>query len=178
MIFKLQQEESQLYLRELELPKNWPGDEFFKLRKSKFWECKRAKNTLFVTLWPCQHWLSPITSKKDKEVEHYATSAYPSLLLFPRVSNILKMVQIHLWLPCSRNPCFTLSHLATVKTIRLLKLRGKLSAGKMVSFSANPQVNLLWKLAIFTTKSSFGVLCPTPLASSSTTLHESTPNLV
>ena len=25
-------------LHELELPKNWPGDEFFKLRKSKFWE--------------------------------------------------------------------------------------------------------------------------------------------
>ena len=25
-------------MRELELPKSWPGDEFFKLRKSKFWE--------------------------------------------------------------------------------------------------------------------------------------------
>ena len=28
----------QWYLRELELPKNWPGDKFFKLRKSKLWE--------------------------------------------------------------------------------------------------------------------------------------------
>ena len=26
-----------LYLRELELPKNWYGDEIFKLRISKFW---------------------------------------------------------------------------------------------------------------------------------------------
>ena len=26
------------YLRELELPKNWPADKFFRLRKSKFWE--------------------------------------------------------------------------------------------------------------------------------------------
>ena len=77
----------------------------------KIW--KRAKNTLFVTLWPSQHWLSPITSKKDTEVEHYVTSAYPSLLLFPRVPNILKMVQIHLWLPCSRDPGFALSHLTT-----------------------------------------------------------------
>ena len=28
----------QWYLPDLELPKNWPGDEFFKLRKVKFWE--------------------------------------------------------------------------------------------------------------------------------------------
>ena len=29
--------ENSIYLRELELPKNWPRDELFELRKSKFW---------------------------------------------------------------------------------------------------------------------------------------------
>ena len=29
----------QWYVRQLELPKNWTGDKFFKLRKPKVWEC-------------------------------------------------------------------------------------------------------------------------------------------
>ena len=33
-VFKIQ-----WYLREPELLENWPGDKFFKLRKSKLWEC-------------------------------------------------------------------------------------------------------------------------------------------
>ena len=36
-------------LRELELPKNWPGDKFFKPRKSKFWEC--LKSNFYVNIW-------------------------------------------------------------------------------------------------------------------------------
>ena len=40
LIFKLREEsfKIQWYLRGLELPKNWPGNKVFKLRKSKFWE--------------------------------------------------------------------------------------------------------------------------------------------
>ena len=36
LIFKLQQKV--LKFDDMELPKNWPGDKFFKLRKWKFWE--------------------------------------------------------------------------------------------------------------------------------------------
>ena len=30
----------QWYLHELEVPRNWPGDKFFNLRKAKFWDCQ------------------------------------------------------------------------------------------------------------------------------------------
>ena len=36
LIFKLQQKV--LKFDDMELPKNWPGGKFFKLRKWKFWE--------------------------------------------------------------------------------------------------------------------------------------------
>ena len=36
LLFKLQQKV--LKFDDMELPKNWPGDKFFKLRKWKFWE--------------------------------------------------------------------------------------------------------------------------------------------
>ena len=37
---------------ELELPKNWPGDEFFKLRKLKFWVRHIFFNSIFyINIW-------------------------------------------------------------------------------------------------------------------------------
>ena len=35
--FSTRRFKSQWYLHELELPKNWPGNELFELRKSEFW---------------------------------------------------------------------------------------------------------------------------------------------
>ena len=39
--------ESIWYMRELELPKNWPGDEHFKLLKSKFLVCHFSSTVIF-----------------------------------------------------------------------------------------------------------------------------------